>query len=139
MKKVLFYQIKGEKRKQLKQICAEQEIETLVVSPAEYGEPVGALIGFPGMQKQGKACTGTGVTGEMLVFAGMDDADLDAFLDACKAKGVPPVACKAVLTPYNAGWSAEKLYGELQKEQRAMRKPGSALAKSPDEIVTKNG
>lgn len=130
MKKILFYQIKGEKRKQLKQICAEQEIETLVVSPAEYGEPVGALIGFPGMQKQGKACTGTGVTGEMLVFAGMDDADLEAFLDACKAKGVSPVACKAVLTPHNAGWSGEKLYGELQKEHRAVREPEGTFSKS---------
>lgn len=114
-KKLLFYQIKGEKRKVLKQICAEQKIEALVVSPVEYGEMIGALAGFPGMRKQGKACAGAGVTGEMLVFAGMEDAALDAFLDACKAAGVSPTACKAVLTPYNAGWSGEKLYGELQK------------------------
>lgn len=131
LKKLLFYQIKGEKRKQLKQICAEQEIEMLVVSPAEYGEMVGALVGFPRMRKQGKACEGTGVTGEMLVFAGMDDADLEAFLDACKAKGVSPVACKAVLTPHNAGWSGEKLYGELQKEHRAVREPEGTFSKSP--------
>ena len=55
MKKILFYQIRGEKRTQLKQICGALGIEILVVSPAEYGEPVGALAGFPGMRKRGKA------------------------------------------------------------------------------------
>ena len=44
LKKILFYQIRGEKRKQLKKICGELDIEILVVSPAEYGEPVGALV-----------------------------------------------------------------------------------------------
>ena len=122
MKKILFYQIKGEKRKQLKKICGELGIEISVVSPAEYGEPVGALAGFPGMRKQGKVCTGEGVTGEMLVFVGMDDEALDEFLAVCKADGVAPTACKAILTPHNAAWSGEKLYGELVREHEAMRR-----------------
>lgn len=122
MKKILFYQIRGEKRTQLKQICGALGIEILVVSPAEYGEPVGALAGFPGMRKQGKACTGEGVAGEMLVFIGMDDGALDEFLAVCKAEGVTPIACKAILTPHNAAWSGEKLYGELVKEHESMRR-----------------
>lgn len=122
MKKILLYQIKGEKRKQLKKICGDLEIEILVVSPAEYGEPVGALAGFPGMRKQGKACTGSGVTGEMLVFVGMDDEALDEFLDACKAEAIAPIACKAILTPHNAGWSGEQLYAELVKEHHSMQR-----------------
>ena len=65
------------------------------------------------------------MTGEMLVFVGMDDETLDTFLTACKADGVEPTACKAVLTPHNAGWSGEKLYGELVKEHRQMK--GSVL------------
>ena len=121
MKKILFYQIRGEKRKQLKKICTDLAIEVAVVSPAEYGEPVGALAGFPGMRKQGRGSTGAGVTGEMLVFVGMDDEALDEFLDACKAEVITPTACKAILTPHNAGWSGEKLYGELVKEHHAMR------------------
>lgn len=122
MKKVLFYRIRGEKRKQLKDICGTLDIQVIVVPPAEYGEPVGALAGFPGMRKLGRACEGSGVTGEMLVFAGMDGQALDAFLDACKAQGVAPTACKAVLTPHNSGWSGEKLYAELESEHRAMQK-----------------
>lgn len=122
LKKILLYQIKGEKRKQLKKICGDLEIEILVVSPAEYGEPVGALAGFPGMRKQGKACTGSGVTGEMLVFVGMDDEALDEFLDACKAEAIAPIACKAILTPHNAGWSGEQLYAELVKEHHSMQR-----------------
>ena len=121
LKKILFYQIRGEKRTQLKKVCGELGIGITVVSPAEYGEPVGALAGFPGMKKQGKACTGAGVCGEMLVFAGFDSDALDEFLDACKTAKVAPTACKAVLTPHNAGWSGEKLYEELVKEHQAMR------------------
>ena len=122
LKKILFYQIRGEKRKQLKKICGELDIEILVVSPAEYGEPVGALAGFPGMRKQGKACTGEGVRGEMLVFVGMDDDALDEFLAVCKEDGVAPTACKAILTPHNAAWSGEKLYEELVREHQSMRR-----------------
>lgn len=121
MKKILFYQIRGEKRKQLKKVCGELGIEITVVSPAEYGEPVGALAGFPGMGKLGRGCIGAGVTGEMLVFAGMDDDALDEFLDACKAEMIESTACKAVLTPHNAGWSGERLYAELVQEHQAMR------------------
>lgn len=118
MKKLLVYRMKGEKRKQLKTICGELGIELSVVSPAEYGEAVGALVGFPGMRKQGRASAGAGVAGEMLVFCGLDDAALDEFLDACKREAVEPTACKAVLTPHNAAWSSERLYGELVREQR---------------------
>ena len=122
MKKILFYQIRGEKRKQLKKVCKDLAIEVVVVSPAEYGEPVGALTGFSGMRKQGRGCTGDGVTGEMLVFVGMDDEALDEFLDVCKAEAIAPIACKAILTPYNAGWSGEKLYAELVKEHHSMQR-----------------
>ena len=121
MKKILLYQIRGEKRKQLKKVCGELGIEITVVSPAEYGEPVGALAGFPGMGKLGRGCTGAGVTGEMLVFAGFDSDSLDEFLDACKAEMIEPTACKAVLTPHNAGWSGEQLYAELVKEHDSMQ------------------
>ena len=98
MKKILVYRMKGEKRKRLKKICGELEIDLSVVSPAEYGEAIG-------------------VAGEMLVFCGLDDTALEEFLDACKGGSVEPTACKAVLTPYNAGWSSEKLYAELVRER----------------------
>ena len=121
MKKILFYQIRGDKRKQLKKVCGELGIEITVVSPAEYGEPVGALAGFPGMRKLGRGCTGVGVTGEMLVFAGFDSDALDEFLDACKAEMIEPTACKAVFTPHNAGWSGEQLYAELVREHHSLK------------------
>ena len=121
LKKILFYQIRGEKRKQLKKVCGELGIEITVVSPAEYGEPVGALAGFPGMRKQGKAGTASGVTGEMLVFTGVDSDALDEFLDACKAETIVPIACKAILTPHNAAWSGEQLYAELVREHHSLK------------------
>ena len=56
-----------------------------------------------------------------MVFVGMDDEALDEFLDACKAEAIAPIACKAILTLHNAGWSGEKLYAELVREHQAMR------------------
>lgn len=120
MKKLLAYRIRGEKRKQLKKICGELAIGFSLVSPAEYGEAIGALAGFPGMEKRGSVCTGAGVAGELLVFCGLDDAALDEFLDACKREGMEPVACKAVLTPHNAAWSGETLYAQLLREREGI-------------------
>lgn len=122
MKKMLVYRVKGEKRKQLKKICGELGIALSVVSPAEYGEAIGALVGFPGMKKQGRMPTGAGVGAEMLVFCGLDDAALDEFLDACRREAVEPTACKAILTPHNAAWSGEQLYAQLVREQKSMEK-----------------
>ncbi len=120
MKRLLVYRMKGEKRKQLKRICGELGIEPVLVSPAEYGEAVGALAGFPGMKKQGLVSRGAGVAGEMLVFCGLDDGALDEFLDTCRREALEPTACKAVLTPYNASWSSERLYAELVREQQGL-------------------
>lgn len=121
VKKLLVYRVKGEKRKQLKHICEELGIEFLFVSAADYGESIGALVGFPGMRKQGRAASGAGVAGEMLVFCGLDDTALDEFLDACKREGAETVACKAILTKHNAAWSGERLYTELLQERMLMQ------------------
>ena len=41
---------------------------------------------------------------------------MDAFLAEYKATGLPPVALKAIVTPYNVSWTADALLRELMKE-----------------------
>ena len=65
---------------------------------------------------------GSGITSEMLVFAGMDQPEVFAFLQALREAGIASVALKAMVTPFNACWSPEKLYRELEKEHAAMTK-----------------
>ena len=65
---------------------------------------------------------GSGITSEMLVFAGMDQPEVFAFLQALREAGIGPVALKAMVTPFNACWSPEALFQELEKEHAAMTK-----------------
>lgn len=55
----------------------------------------------------------------MLVFVSFPETMLDSFLAAMREKG-PRVSLKAVLTRYNAIWTAEELYRELCRERNAL-------------------
>ena len=57
---------------------------------------------------------------ELLIFAGMQEETLDAFLEQYKASGAEPIALKAITTPYNSDWTVYELIGELQKEHEKM-------------------
>lgn len=57
---------------------------------------------------------------EMLVLCGLEEGDLDRFLKAYRKAEIAPVPLKAVLTPYNVSWTAEKLFGELMAEHTRM-------------------
>ncbi len=56
--------------------------------------------------------------GEMLLFAGFDGEDLNAFLEKYRKTGISSVLYKAMLTEYNALWTPVFLFRELQKEHR---------------------
>ena len=50
------------------------------------------------------------------MFTSRDSQQEDAFLAEYKATGLPPVALKAIVTPYNVSWTADALLRELMKE-----------------------
>ena len=117
-------------------VCRGLGIDPQPISPTEYGLPLGKLAGItlpegPGIPEgmgmptaaPDKICIpGSGITSEMLVFAGMDQPEVFAFLQTLRESGIAPVALKAVVTPFNACWSPEELFGELEKEHAAMTK-----------------
>lgn len=58
---------------------------------------------------------------ELLVFSGLSETELDAFLEKYKTTGLQPIALKAITTMYNYNWTVMELIEELQKERRNIR------------------
>ncbi len=58
---------------------------------------------------------------EVLIFTSMEEDDIRTFLSAFRAGGENPVALKAVVTPFNIGWTLFVLLGELGRERDALR------------------
>ncbi|MCR4897304.1 MAG: DUF3783 domain-containing protein [Lachnospiraceae bacterium] len=57
---------------------------------------------------------------EVLLFCGVEDKALDAFLAGYKKAGLQPIADKAVITPTNRGWTLYQLLTEIRKEHDVM-------------------
>ena len=94
----------------------ENRCDVTAVNRRDYGQKIGTLAEISGFHKNGKIYNGPDFAMEMLVFSGMDSQQVDAFLAEYKATGLPPVALKAIVTPYNVSWTADALLRELMKE-----------------------
>ena len=109
----------------LKASCGALGLGATDVPKASFSRPVGALAGLP-VPDVADDPAADGATDDspfddpMLVMCGLDEARFDALLRALREPGLPRVPLKAVLTPYNASWSAVRLHGELAREHEAM-------------------
>ena len=92
------------------------------VTGGEYNQKLGYLAGIAGFNKEPGASVKGALSGEMLVFSGIDSDGVDAFLASYKETGAAPIGLKAILTPHNVFWSVEQLYQELMKEHVMFQK-----------------
>lgn len=126
-KQILMFSVGGEKNKAVRQICEKLGWSAFEPGKERYGETLGSLLGMPVCAKDSKKSQvlplhpATGFPAEMIVFCGLDGAERDMFLKEYKKTGIAPIPLKAMLTPYNIGWTAEKLFGELLEEHRRMK------------------
>lgn len=72
------------------------------------------------IQKDGSRYSGADFPAELLVFSGINSSQMDIFLAEYKKAGIEPIGCKAVVTPDNVFWSADKLFREIFKEHLFM-------------------
>ena len=77
-----------------------------------------AIAGIVGFGMVNIIYLGRGLSGEMMVFSGIDSELLDKFLSEYKKNGIEPINYKAVLTVNNIFWTPEELFAELKKEHR---------------------
>ncbi len=126
-KQILMFSVGGEKNKAVRQVCKKLGWSAFEPDKERYGETLGSLLGMPVHAEDREKSQATllrpavGFPAEMIVFCGIDGTELDMFLKEYKKTGIAPVPLKAMLTPYNIGWTAEKLFGELLEEHRRMK------------------
>lgn len=113
---ILEFRLDRDKHSMLQGICARLGIKNICVGRRDYAQKLGALAGIEGFKKDGKKYEGPEFPAEMLVFSGMNYAQVDVFLDEYKKTGLASIGLKAVVTADNVFWSAEKLYQEVMRE-----------------------
>lgn len=113
---ILEFRLDRDKHSMLQGICARLGIKNICVGRRDYAQKLGALAGIEGFKKDGKKYEGPEFPAEMLVFSGMNSAQVDVFLDEYKKTGLASIGLKAVVTADNVFWSAEKLYQEVMRE-----------------------
>lgn len=74
------------------------------------------------IQKDGSRYSGADFPAELLVFSGINSSQMDIFLAEYKKAGIEPIGCKAVVTPDNVFWSADKLFREIFREHLFMNR-----------------
>ena len=123
-KQILLFSVNEEQAKKIKEFCLSLGIEVLTVERRNFAKPLGSILGIPAGASQTAGNTVkpyrmTGFPSPMMVFCGLEQEDLDAYLSGYAAAGIEKISLKAVLTPHNVSWTAEQLYDELMEEHRS--------------------
>ena len=129
MSRVLLYTNDRDKKRALAELCREQGLTLRSLTPADFSETVGALAGAGGLPTEaGETCLPQGTPRsffapqEVMIFCGIDQRQLDRFLDTAEKRGIGSVKLKAMLTPTNRSWSLQRLVTALQQERKSLRK-----------------
>ena len=98
---------------------------TVVAVPRkDYSQKLGPLAKVQGFSRDKTVYSGPDFPAEMLIFSGMNSAQVDEFLAEYKKQGVPAIGLKAIVTPNNVFWTPETLLKELLKEHMSMTNSG---------------
>ena len=115
---VLLFGLSGEPGRLWRAAALRLRIRIREVSPAECDTALADIL--QNAAPEAAAAPLAPLPEPMLVMAGFAPALMDAYLKTARTMGAQRVALKAVLTPYNASWSAVRLHGELAREHEAM-------------------
>lgn len=116
---ILLFQISKEKAKVIEEIGKKLKAKVILINTKDYGQTIGYLAGIAGFKRQ-TAEQIFPINSEMLVFSGMTSQAIDDFLGEYKNTKLSPIALKAMATPHNIFWTADKLYQELMKERMSL-------------------
>lgn len=116
MQIILTFGLEKNKLRAVRNAAQKSNIYIKEISRRDYGQKLGTLAGIDGFSKEKNFYNGPDFPLEMMVFSGIDSAQLDTFLADYKQTGSDPVPLKAVLTPHNLFWTADKLFQELWDE-----------------------
>lgn len=113
---ILTFGLGKEKSRAIRSVAQKNGIYIKEISRKDYSQKLGTLAGIEGFSKEKINYDGPDFPLEMIVFSGIDSAQMDTFLADYKKTGVQPIPLKAIITPHNIFWSADTLFKELWKE-----------------------
>lgn len=113
---ILTFGLDKEKLRAVHITAQRSQIQVKEISRKDYSQKLGVLAGIQGFSKENAIYNGPDFPLEMMVFSGIDSAQMDTFLTDYKKTDTPSVPLKAIITPHNIFWSAEALFKELWKE-----------------------
>ena len=113
---ILTFGLGKEKIKVVRSIAQKNRIQIKEISRKDYNQKLGALAGIQGFAKEKAIYNGPDFPLEMIVFSGIDSAQIDSFLADYKQTGAQTVHIKAIITPQSIFWTVEALFKELWKE-----------------------
>lgn len=119
---ILMFGLDQNKEAAVRTVAATIGATVVAVPRKDYSQKLGTLAKVQGFSRDKTAYTGPDFPAEMLVFSGMNSAQVDMFLAEYKKQGVPAIKLKAIVTPHNVFWTAEALFKELLQEH--LRMPG---------------
>jgi len=124
----LLYYVHKEKLTKVSEIAGTLGLETRKLEPADLGKSLSRILEEKGLGRDPGEGSKSQIPAfysmpEALIFCGLGEGQLDAFLEAYRASGLAPIACKAVVTPTNLQWTLYDLLEELKKEDRQMHNP----------------
>ena len=119
---ILLFHINIFKLNSILALCKDLGIRTHTVSDNDLSSTIGKIAGVTAFSDHCKS-NGKPVsfTDEMMVFCALEPGLLDRFLEEYRRRDIPPVALKAVMTSYNAGWTPGRLCMELKKEHQSFQ------------------
>jgi len=119
---VLFYGFKDEaKLGQAQQSLRRLQIPSRVVPTEQWYEKVGYLLGMPGFRTTPPVeDDGFVFPYEVMIMQGIRGKRLDTVLAQLQKDGVPHIAYKSVVTPFNTLWTLRRLCETMQKEHAYM-------------------
>ena len=116
MEQVLFYQFPDELLAQTAAVFHRLGIKTEVLPAEASGERLGYLLGWGGFRPAAAPARGFGFPHEVMIMSGIKGRRLDEVLRALRRAKVPKITYKAVVTPYNIGWTLARLCETMRKE-----------------------
>lgn len=118
---ILTFNLSDARLAKLRFLCMKLGLAVKAVPAEDVGQRIAALCG---LAEPEEAPAAAGFSEELLVFCHMDNAQVNRFLQTAKQLRFSPVALKAVLTPTNADWTAQRLHTELKQERAAVMQGG---------------
>ena len=121
---VLLYNCSGHQWTKLHQMMIMLRFRIRVIKPEQYHLTLEQLA-----QGQGDALEENipeAFPESMMVFCGVNQAQLNAILNAIRLSKLPPIPLKAVLTETNLQWNSVQLRDELLQEKEAIAQQAQA-------------